>query len=66
MAGDRYTIITADSSRLRNWDNEMRNSQGDEDRGVGDVILPNTVPPFFPAFVLFVPFRPLATIEPWS
>ncbi|HET6810206.1 MAG TPA: amidohydrolase family protein [Acidimicrobiales bacterium] len=42
-----------DNRRLRNWDNEMRNSQQLEDGIVGEVIFPNTVPPFFPSFVLF-------------
>jgi predicted TIM-barrel fold metal-dependent hydrolase len=44
-----------DQRRLRNWDNEMRNGQQDEDGVVGEVIFPNTVPPFFPTFVLFAP-----------
>jgi predicted TIM-barrel fold metal-dependent hydrolase len=42
-----------DARRLRNWDDEMRNTQQDEDGVVGEVIFPNTVPPFFPSFVLF-------------
>jgi predicted TIM-barrel fold metal-dependent hydrolase len=42
-----------DQRRFRNWDNEMRNGQQDEDGVVGEVIFPNTVPPFFPGFVLF-------------
>jgi predicted TIM-barrel fold metal-dependent hydrolase len=42
-----------DTRRLRNWDDDMRNSQQDEDGIVGEVIFPNTVPPFFPSFVLF-------------
>jgi predicted TIM-barrel fold metal-dependent hydrolase len=42
-----------DTRRLRNWDDEMRNSQQDQDGVVGEVIFPNTVPPFFPSFVLF-------------
>jgi predicted TIM-barrel fold metal-dependent hydrolase len=42
-----------DQRRLRNWDNEMRNGQQDADGVVGEVIFPNTVPPFFPSFVLF-------------
>src|SRR5216684_9098211 len=42
-----------DNRRLRNWDDEMRNSQQDRDGVVGEVIFPNTVPPFFPSFVLF-------------
>ncbi len=48
-----------DNRRLRNWDNEMRNSQQLADGVVGEVIYPNTVPPFFPSFVLFAaPPRP--------
>jgi predicted TIM-barrel fold metal-dependent hydrolase len=42
-----------DHRRLRNWDNDMRNSQQEADGVVGEVIFPNTVPPFFPSFVLF-------------
>jgi predicted TIM-barrel fold metal-dependent hydrolase len=42
-----------DQRRYRNWDDEMRNSQQDADGVVGEVIFPNTVPPFFPSFVLF-------------
>ena len=42
-----------DDRRLRNWDDDMRNSQQDQDGVVGEVIFPNTVPPFFPSFVLF-------------
>jgi predicted TIM-barrel fold metal-dependent hydrolase len=42
-----------DQRRYRNWDNEMRNSQQESDGVVGEVIFPNTVPPFFPNFVLF-------------
>jgi predicted TIM-barrel fold metal-dependent hydrolase len=44
-----------DQRRYRNWDDEMRNSQQDADGVVGEVIFPNTVPPFFPSFVLFSP-----------
>jgi predicted TIM-barrel fold metal-dependent hydrolase len=44
-----------DRRRYRNWDDEMRNSQQDADGVVGEVIFPNTVPPFFPSFVLFAP-----------
>ncbi|MGH9212060.1 MAG: amidohydrolase family protein [Acidimicrobiales bacterium] len=42
-----------DKRRLRNWDNEMRNSQQESDGVVAEVVFPNTVPPFFPSFVLF-------------
>jgi predicted TIM-barrel fold metal-dependent hydrolase len=42
-----------DDRRLRNWDNEMRNGHQEADGIVGEVVFPNTVPPFFPSFVLF-------------
>lgn len=42
-----------DQRRFRNWDDEMRNSQQEADGIVGEVVFPNTVPPFFPSFVLF-------------
>lgn len=42
-----------DDRRLRNWDDEMRNGQQEADGVVGEVVFPNTVPPFFPSFVLF-------------
>lgn len=42
-----------DQRRLRNWDDEMRTTQQDADGVAGEVIFPNTVPPFFPSFVLF-------------
>ena len=41
------------SLRTRNWDGELRDQQQNEDGIVGEVIFPNTVPPFFPNFVLF-------------
>jgi predicted TIM-barrel fold metal-dependent hydrolase len=44
-----------DNRRLRNWDTDMRNGQQEEDGVVGEVIFPNTIPPFFPSFVLFAP-----------
>jgi predicted TIM-barrel fold metal-dependent hydrolase len=48
-----------DIRRLRNWDNELRNGQQEADGVVGEVIFPNTIPPFFPSFVLFAaPPRP--------
>src|SRR4051812_20797046 len=48
-------LAPGDDRRLRNWDNDMRNRQQDEDGVVGEVIFPNTVPPFFPGFVLSAP-----------
>ena len=45
--------------RIRNWDRELRDQQQHDDGVVGEVIFPNTVPPFFPSFVLFAePPRP--------
>ncbi len=42
-----------DERKLRNWDDELRNRQQDAEGVVGEVVFPNTVPPFFPSFVLF-------------
>ena len=39
--------------RIRNWDTERRNADMQADGVVAEVIFPNTVPPFFPSFVLF-------------
>ncbi|MCU0272508.1 MAG: amidohydrolase [Acidimicrobiales bacterium] len=44
-----------DERRFRNWDDEMRNGQQEADGVVAEVVYPNTVPPFFPSFVLFAP-----------
>ena len=43
------------TERDRNWNNERRISELEDDGIVGEVIFPNTVPPFFPSFVLFAP-----------
>ncbi|MFM8302900.1 MAG: amidohydrolase family protein [Actinomycetota bacterium] len=43
------------SLRVRNWDHDVRNEQQQADGVVGEVIFPNTVPPFYPGFVLFAP-----------
>ena len=49
----------ADGGRVRNWDDERRNRDLEADGIVGEVVFPNTVPPFFPSFVLFArPPRP--------
>ena len=42
-----------DGGRVRNWDDDRRNSDLESDGIVGEVVFPNTVPPFFPSFVLF-------------
>src|SRR5215469_11653068 len=52
-----------DHRRLRNWDNDMRNSQQEADGVVGEVIFPNTVPPFFPSFLLFAGSPPTEYYE---
>ena len=48
-----------DDRRTRNWDSEKRWTEQHGDGVVGEVIFPNTVPPFFPSFVLFAgPAKP--------
>ena len=42
-----------DGGRVRNWDNERRLGDLYTDGQVGEVVFPNTVPPFFPSFILF-------------
>jgi predicted TIM-barrel fold metal-dependent hydrolase len=42
-----------DDRRSRNWDSAQRWSDQEQDGVVAEVIFPNTVPPFFPSFVLF-------------
>ncbi len=42
-----------DDRRERNWDNDRRHREQEADGIIGEVIFPNTVPPFFPSFVLF-------------
>ena len=42
-----------DGGRVRNWDDDRRLGDLYADRQVAEVIYPNTVPPFFPSFVLF-------------
>lgn len=39
--------------RVRNWDDERRDADQFADGVVGEVLFPNTVPPFYPGFVLF-------------
>ena len=43
-----------DGGRIRNWDDDVRNADLEAEGIVGEVVFPNTVPPFFPSFVLFV------------
>lgn len=42
-----------DGGRVRNWDDERRIGDLERDGIVAEVVFPNTVPPFFPSFVLF-------------
>ncbi len=42
-----------DGGRVRNWDDERRIGDLEADGVVAEVVFPNTVPPFFPSFVLF-------------
>jgi predicted TIM-barrel fold metal-dependent hydrolase len=42
-----------DGGRIRNWDDERRITDEEQDGIVAEVVFPNTVPPFFPSFVLF-------------
>jgi len=44
-----------DGGRVRNWDNERRRNDLHADGQVAEVVFPNTVPPFFPSFVLMAP-----------
>jgi predicted TIM-barrel fold metal-dependent hydrolase len=39
--------------RVRNWDDDRRDADQLADGVVGEVVFPNTVPPFYPGFVLF-------------
>jgi predicted TIM-barrel fold metal-dependent hydrolase len=39
--------------RVRNWDDDRRDADQLADGVVGEVVFPNTVPPFYPMFVLF-------------
>jgi predicted TIM-barrel fold metal-dependent hydrolase len=39
--------------RVRNWDDDRRDADQLSDGIVGEVVFPNTVPPFYPGFVLF-------------
>jgi predicted TIM-barrel fold metal-dependent hydrolase len=45
--------------RVRNWDDDRRDADQLAEGVVGEVLFPNTVPPFYPGFVLFAgPPRP--------
>ena len=42
-----------DGGRIRNWDDTRRIGDQEDDGVVAEVVFPNTIPPFFPSFVLF-------------
>ena len=50
-----YKDLKDTDLRVRNWDSARRWSDEEADGVVGEVVFPNTIPPFFPSFVLFSP-----------
>jgi len=50
-----YQDLKDTDLRVRNWDTARRWHDQEADGIVGEVIFPNTIPPFFPSFVLFAP-----------
>jgi len=48
-----YKDLKDTKRRVRNWDWDLRDQEQNEEGVVAEVIFPNTVPPFFPSFVLF-------------
>ncbi len=50
-----YQDLKQTDLRIRNWDSERRWADQERDGIVGEVLFPNTIPPFFPMFVLFAP-----------
>ena len=50
-----FKDLRATDDRVRNWDTERRWADEQRDGVVGEVVFPNTIPPFFPSFVLFAP-----------
>jgi predicted TIM-barrel fold metal-dependent hydrolase len=50
-----YRDLKNTDLRVRNWDSERRWSDQESDGIVAEVLFPNTIPPFFPSFVLFAP-----------
>jgi predicted TIM-barrel fold metal-dependent hydrolase len=50
-----YKDLKDTDLRVRNWDSKRRWSDEEADGVVAEVIFPNTIPPFFPSFVLFAP-----------
>jgi predicted TIM-barrel fold metal-dependent hydrolase len=50
-----YKDLKDTDLRIRNWDSERRWRDEESDGVVAEVLFPNTIPPFFPSFVLFAP-----------
>ena len=50
-----YKDLKDTDLRVRNWDSARRWEDQEADGVVAEVIFPNTIPPFFPSFVLFAP-----------
>ena len=51
--------------RIRNWDDDRRNEDQLKDGVVGEVLFPNTVPPFYPGFILFAgPPKEVVLVSP--
>src|SRR5580658_10287720 len=50
-----YKDLKDTDLRIRNWDSARRWSDQERDGVVAEVLFPNTIPPFFPSFVLFAP-----------
>jgi len=47
-----YKDLKDTDLRVRNWDSERRWAEEERDGVVAEVLFPNTIPPFFPSFVL--------------
>jgi predicted TIM-barrel fold metal-dependent hydrolase len=50
-----YKDLKDTDLRVRNWDSARRWADEERDGVVAEVLFPNTIPPFFPSFVLFAP-----------
>jgi predicted TIM-barrel fold metal-dependent hydrolase len=50
-----YKDLKDTDLRIRNWDTARRWADQEADGVVAEVLFPNTIPPFFPSFVLFAP-----------
>jgi predicted TIM-barrel fold metal-dependent hydrolase len=50
-----YKDLKDTDLRVRNWDSARRWADEEKDGVVAEVLFPNTIPPFFPSFVLFSP-----------